>query len=167
MNDLYTGQRRKALKDDVVQVTRAMDTLDSLKILISMFNATDKSPVTETLHTLAAMLANTTADWDLRPALGVVLAAGGYPNSYSKGDTITGLTADAASPDVKIFQAGTAKDNDDIVTNGGRVLCCVALGDSVADAQCKAYSLVDQVCWDNVYCRRDIGYRAVARENKT
>ena len=112
-------------------------------------------------------LADTTADWDPRPALGVVLAAGGYPNSYNKGDSIAGLNADAASADVKIFHAGTATDNDDIVTNGGRVLCCVALGDSVADAQSKAYSLIDQISWDNVYCRRDIGYRAVARENKT
>ena len=111
-------------------------------------------------------LANTKADWDLRPALGVVLAAGGYPNSYNKGDSIAGLNADASSTDVKIFHAGTTKENNNIVTNGGRVLCCVALGDSVADAQSKAYNLVDQVSWDNVYCRRDIGYRAVARENK-
>ncbi len=104
------------------------------------------------------------AEWDPRPTLGVVLAAGGYPGSYNKGDEITGLDADC-SDDLKIFHAGTKKDNGKVVTNGGRVLCCVALGDNVANAQAKAYSLVDQISWDNVYSRRDIGYRAVARES--
>ncbi|MDP6695416.1 MAG: phosphoribosylamine--glycine ligase [Gammaproteobacteria bacterium] len=104
------------------------------------------------------------AEWDPRPTLGVVLAAGGYPGSYNKGDEITGLDADG-SDDLKIFHAGTKQDNGKVVTNGGRVLCCVALGDNVANAQAKAYSLVDQISWDNVYSRRDIGYRAVARES--
>jgi phosphoribosylamine--glycine ligase len=104
------------------------------------------------------------ADWDPRPALGVVLAAGGYPYSYNKGDAISGLDADTHSDDLKIFHAGTQQANGNTVTAGGRVLCCVALGSNVADAQVKAYGLVDQVSWDNVYCRRDIGYRAVARE---
>lgn len=103
------------------------------------------------------------ADWDDRPTLGVVLAAGGYPESYNKGDVISGLDADSAD-DLKIFHAGTKQENGSVVTSGGRVLCCVALGDNVADAQAKAYGLVDQISWDNVYCRRDIGYRAVARE---
>ena len=65
---------------------------------------------------------------------------------------------------MKIFHAGTKQDGGDIVTAGGRVLCAVALGDNVSDAQAKAYGLVDQISWDNMYCRRDIGYRAVARE---
>ena len=108
-------------------------------------------------------LGATSADWDDRPSLGVVLAAGGYPDSYNKGDVISGLDADS-NADVKIFHAGTKATGDGVVTSGGRVLCAVALGDSVADAQAKAYSLVDQICWDNVYFRRDIGYRAVARE---
>jgi phosphoribosylamine--glycine ligase len=104
------------------------------------------------------------AEWDSRPSLGVVLAAGGYPESYSKGDVIKGLGADAASDDLKIFHAGTKQQDGEVVTSGGRVLSCVALGNNVADAQTKAYGLVDQISWDKVYCRRDIGYRAVARE---
>jgi phosphoribosylamine--glycine ligase len=104
------------------------------------------------------------AEWDPRPTLGVVLAAGGYPGSYDKGNVIMGLDADGPD-DLKIFHAGTKERDSDVVTSGGRVLCCVALGDDVADAQAKAYSLVDQISWDNVYYRRDIGYRAVARES--
>ncbi len=110
-------------------------------------------------------LNTTNAEWDPRPSLGVVLAAGGYPNSYNKGDVIDGLDADRTSTDLKIFHAGTGQQNGDVVTSGGRVLCAVALGGTVADAQSKAYSLVDQIYWANMYCRRDIGYRAVARES--
>ncbi len=113
---------------------------------------------------LDGRLASVTAEWDPRPSLGVVLAAGGYPDSYNKGDVISGLDADKASDDVKIFHAGTRATGNGVVTAGGRVLCAVALGDSVADAQKKAYELADRICWDNVYFRRDIGYRAVARE---
>jgi len=113
---------------------------------------------------LDGQLAKAHAEWDSRPALGVVLAAGGYPESYSKGDVISGLDADQSSADLKTFHAGTAEQGDNVVTAGGRVLCAVALGDSVAEAQTKAYSLVDQISWDKMYCRRDIGYRAVARE---
>ena len=102
--------------------------------------------------------------WDERPCLGVVLAAGGYPNSYNKGDAISGLHSDTSSEDLKIFHAGTKQQGDHVLTNGGRVLCAVALGDSVAEAQAKAYQLVDQISWDNMYCRHDIGYRAIARE---
>jgi phosphoribosylamine--glycine ligase len=109
-------------------------------------------------------LSDTEAEWDSRPTLGVVLAAGGYPDSYNKGDVINGLDADSSDDDLKIFHAGTKEQDGKVATNGGRVLCCVALGDTVADAQTKAYGLVDQVSWDKVYCRRDIGYRAVARE---
>jgi phosphoribosylamine--glycine ligase len=106
------------------------------------------------------------AAWDDRPTLGVVLAAGGYPDGYNKGDVISGLDADASSDDLKIFHAGTAEKDGNVVTAGGRVLCAVALGDNVSDAQQKAYGLVDQISWDNVYFRRDIGYRAVARETQ-
>ena len=101
--------------------------------------------------------------WDPRPSLGVVLAAGGYPASYNKGDIIEGLPAE--TQDSKVFHAGTAEKGGQIVTNGGRVLCAVALGDSVAEAQKQAYQLVDQIHWNGMYCRRDIGYRAIAREN--
>jgi len=107
-------------------------------------------------------LSSTIAQWDPRPCLGVVLAAGGYPDSYNKGDVISGLDADDTD-DLKIFHAGTKSTSKGVITNGGRVLCAVALGDSVADAQTKAYALVDKISWDNMYCRRDIGYRAVTR----
>jgi phosphoribosylamine--glycine ligase len=104
------------------------------------------------------------AEWDERAALGVVLAAGGYPDSYRKGDVINGL--DAASETAgKVFHAGTANDADgNVVTQGGRVLCAVGLGASVTEAQQQAYALVDKISWDDVYFRTDIGYRAVARE---
>lgn len=107
-------------------------------------------------------LGGVTAEWDPRPALGVVLAAGGYPDSYAKGASISGLDADSHA-DLKIFHAGTRRKEGQIVTHGGRVLCAVALGDDVADAQQKAYRLVDRISWEDVYCRRDIGYRAIAR----
>lgn len=115
---------------------------------------------------LDGKLADIEAEWDPRPSLGVVLAAGGYPDSYRKGDAISGLDADAGSADTKIFHAGTTEANGKVVTAGGRVLCAVALGDTVAQAQERAYELVDQISWKNVYCRRDIGYRAVARERE-
>ena len=104
------------------------------------------------------------ADWDSRNSLGVVLAAGGYPASYNSGDVINGLDSQTLA-DRKIFHAGTTEKDGKIVTAGGRVLCAVALGDSVSDAQKKAYELVDTINWDKVYYRTDIGYRAVEREN--
>jgi len=101
-------------------------------------------------------------EWDKRSAVGVVLAAGGYPDSYNKGDVITGIpNADSSS---KTFHAGTAKDADAVVTNGGRVLCAVGLGDNVSEAQKAAYALVDRIHWNNCYYRTDIAYRAVDRE---
>ena len=109
-------------------------------------------------------LGNTTIEFDDRAALGVVLAAGGYPDSYAKGKVISGLDADSDSPHSKIFHAGTTLHNNGIVTNGGRVLCATALGDTVTQAQARAYQLVSQIDWDAVYYRKDIGYRAVARE---
>jgi len=103
------------------------------------------------------------AEWDDRPALGVVLAAGGYPDAYAKGDAIRGLpTRDSA--DAKVFHAGTRRQGDDIVTNGGRVLCACALGETVAAAQARAYELARGIDWRGVYYRTDIGHRAIARE---
>lgn len=103
------------------------------------------------------------AEWDPRAALGVVLAAGGYPDSVRKGDVIQGLD-DAATLAGKVFHAGTALDDGNVVTNGGRVLCAVGLGKTVSDAQKAAYALCDKIRWDGVQYRRDIGYRAVQRE---
>ena len=104
-----------------------------------------------------------TAAWDSRAALGVVLAAGGYPGSYRKGDVITGLPQQELA-DAKVFHAGTAMKDGEIVTAGGRVLCVVGLGETVAQAQARAYEIVEQIHWKDVYFRRDIGYRAIARE---
>ena len=114
---------------------------------------------------LDGKLSQVKADWDPRAALGVVLAAGGYPDSVRKGDEIHGLDAAAKLPG-KVFHAGTALSDGKIVTNGGRVLCAVGLGATVSEAQRAAYALCDQISWEGVQYRRDIGYRAVAREKK-
>ncbi len=113
--------------------------------------------------TINGRLADEDAEWDSRAALGVVMAAGGYPASYEKGKTIAGLDT-AGDPDAKVFHAGTAIKDNNVVTSGGRVLCVVGLGNSVGEAQDKAYSEVENIGWDGVYYRRDIGHRAVARE---
>ena len=102
-----------------------------------------------------------TLDWDPRPALGVVLAAGGYPLAYPSGDPITGLDDDMT--DTKVFHAGTRSDNGDVVTSGGRVLAVVGLGDDIVAAQAKAYARVARIDWRGMQFRRDIGYRALAR----
>jgi phosphoribosylamine--glycine ligase len=113
--------------------------------------------------TLDGTLAKCSAEWDSRAALGVVLAAGGYPGVYGKGLTITGLDI-ADSDHQKVFHAGTSTDGDEVITSGGRVLCVVGLGDSVAAAAAAAYESVDRIHWQDVYARRDIGHRAIARE---
>ncbi|WP_133011588.1 phosphoribosylamine--glycine ligase [Marinomonas flavescens] len=105
------------------------------------------------------------ADWDPRASLGVVLAAGGYPADYPKGDVISGLNT-VLPAHQKVFQAGTALKDGNVVTNGGRVLCAVSLGDTVAEAQAGAYDVVKTLSWDKVYFRTDIGHRAIAREQK-
>ncbi|MET0987897.1 MAG: phosphoribosylamine--glycine ligase [Steroidobacteraceae bacterium] len=108
-------------------------------------------------------LATRTARWDRRAAVGVVMAAAGYPDTVRKGDVITGLDRAAALPG-KVFHAGTELQNGQVMTNGGRVLCAVGLGERVSEAQRQAYALVDAISWPGVQLRRDIGYRAVARE---
>ncbi len=107
----------------------------------------------------------TTANWDTRPAVGVVIAAGGYPGSYDKGLEIFGLGS-AEDTDTKVFHAGTTRQGNRIVTNGGRVLCVTALGDTVTEAQAAAYRGVDQIDWQGAFHRRDIGWRALKRENE-
>lgn len=103
--------------------------------------------------------------WDPRPSLGVVMAAGGYPADYRTGDEIHGLPLEEVA-DGKVFHAGTKlADDDRVLTNGGRVLCVTALGDSVAQAQQRACALMKDIHWDGSFSRSDIGYRAIAREN--
>ncbi len=112
---------------------------------------------------LAKALNKIEAQWDPRPSLGVVLAAGGYPGDYSKGATIRGLEA-AAQLEGKIFHAGTTLKDGAITTSGGRVLCATAMGETVSAAQQNAYALAARVEWDGHFYRHDIGYRAIARE---
>lgn len=100
--------------------------------------------------------------WDPRSALGVVMASGGYPGSYAKGHEISGLdTADSSS--VKVFHAGTAMNDGEVVTAGGRVLCVTALGDSLPEARDRAYDAVSDVSFEGAFSRSDIGHRALAR----
>jgi len=117
-------------------------------------------------HCLAALegkLDSETAQWDPRPSLGVVLAAAGYPADYPKGDVISLPENDGT--DRKVFHAGTKlNEAGAVVTAGGRVLCATALGNTVSEAQAQAYELIKEISWDGMFCRSDIGYRAIARE---
>ena len=97
-------------------------------------------------------------------ALGVVMAAGGYPEAYDKGDAITGIDTADADPRVKTFHAGTRLDGDEVVTSGGRVLCVCALADNVTSAAQAAYTACENIHWDGAFYRHDIGYRAIKRE---
>ena len=103
------------------------------------------------------------AEWDGRAALGVVLAAEGYPGDYRKGDTVTGLPM-FPNDHVKVFHAGTAEQDGKVVTAGGRVMTVTALGDSVADARLRAYHIAESIRWPGRFYRKDIGWRAVERE---
>jgi len=118
------------------------------------------------LAALTGRLDRTEVAWDPRAALGVVMAAGGYPDAYEKGHPISGSEAATGLPDCKLFHAGTRLADGAVVTSGGRVLCATALGGGVGAAQANAYALVSKIGWRNAYYRKDIGYRAVAREQK-
>ncbi len=111
-------------------------------------------------------LENAESYWDPRAAVGVVLAAGGYPADYHKGDAITGLPASETEGE-KVFHAGTSHQEGYVVTDGGRVLCATALGETVSDAQQRAYRLAEQINWNGMFYRHDIGYRAIERETHT
>lgn len=115
------------------------------------------------LATLHGSLSAHGVEWDPRAALGVVLASGGYPEGYAKGKTITGLD-EADSETQKVFHAGTAGEKDTVITSGGRVLCVVGLGETVAAAASNAYDSVDNITWQDMYFRHDIGHRAIARD---
>jgi phosphoribosylamine--glycine ligase len=111
---------------------------------------------------LAGSLDKASAEWDSRCAIGVVLAAGGYPGSYAKGLTIHGLDA-AQADNIKVFHGGTTVKDGQVVTSGGRVLCVTALGENIAAAQQACYLAADKINWDGMILRRDIGWRAIAR----
>ncbi len=112
---------------------------------------------------LAGTLDQCSTEWDERAAIGVVLAAGGYPGNYNKGDEIFGLPDEEVEGE-KVFHAGTKLVDDKVVTNGGRVLCATALGNTVTEAQTRVYELTGKINWDQVFYRKDIAYRAIARE---
>jgi phosphoribosylamine--glycine ligase len=118
------------------------------------------------LAALAGKLDRVEAKWDPRAALGVIMAAGGYPgSSYRKGEAIGGLDAAARLPG-KVFHSGTVLRDSEVITSGGRVLCAVGLGATVRDAQRQAYDLVHAIHWNLVQYRRDIGWRAIEREKR-
>jgi phosphoribosylamine--glycine ligase len=104
--------------------------------------------------------------WYDNAALTVVMAAKGYPGGYDKGSVIDGLAEAAALDDVEIFHAGTKAESSKIVANGGRVLNVCGIGETIAQAQTRAYAAVDKIRWPGGFCRRDIGWRAIARERK-
>ena len=113
-------------------------------------------------HAIEGTLDKATADWDRRSALGVVLAAANYPDDPRKGDAISGLPA--ATEDCRVFHAGTKAEGKGVVTSGGRVLCVTALGDSLKMARARAYEAVDEIRFDGMQFRRDIGHRALAQK---
>ncbi|MGH8514619.1 MAG: phosphoribosylglycinamide synthetase C domain-containing protein, partial [Gammaproteobacteria bacterium] len=112
---------------------------------------------------LAGSLAGLAPDWDPRPALGVVLAARGYPGTYRKGDVITGLR-ELGDADTRIFHAGTVAAGGAVVTGGGRVASVCALGGTVGEAKWRAYERLSRIHFEGMHYRRDIGDRAIARE---
>ncbi|SJN58522.1 Phosphoribosylamine--glycine ligase [Vibrio ruber DSM 16370] len=114
---------------------------------------------------IAGKLDQAESKWDSRASIGIVLAAGGYPGDYNKGDIISGLPQTDTEGE-KVFHAGTSEKDGQVVTNGGRVLCATALGNTVSEAQQRAYALAKQIQWDGVFYRSDIGYRAIAREQQ-
>ena len=151
--------------------------IDGGRIRVLEFNARFGDPETQPLlmrmrsdivplllASASGSLQGMTIDWDPRTALCVVMAAGGYPGSYASGHPISGLEAAGALDGVAVFHAGTRGEGGEVRTAGGRVLGVTALGDGVADARRRAYAAVERINWTDVHYRRDIGYRAMARE---
>jgi len=115
-------------------------------------------------HGVDGTLDQVEAEWDRRVALGVVLAAANYPDTPKKGDVISGLPkGNSFGEDAHVFHAGTAAQDGEVVTAGGRVLCVTALGENVKLAQKRAYEVLTQISWDGMQYRKDIGYRAISR----
>jgi phosphoribosylamine--glycine ligase len=125
-----------------------------------------RSDITELVEAaLQGRLAEAAIEWDPRAAVGVVMAAGGYPETVRMGDAIHGLDVAAQLPG-KVFHAGTAQRGEEVVVSGGRVLCAVGLGETARAAQADAYALVSSIGFEGMQYRRDIAYRAIARESR-
>ncbi|APR04689.1 phosphoribosylamine--glycine ligase [Thauera chlorobenzoica] len=158
---LYAGLMiDEAGKPRVVEFNCRMGDPETQPIMMRL--KTDLADLVEAA--IAARLDQVEAEWDRRVALGVVLAAAGYPDSPRKGDAITGLP-DAEPEDAHVFHAGTAEQDGRIVTAGGRVLCVTALGDNVRTAQKRAYEIAAGIAFDGCQYRRDIGHRALSRRS--
>ena len=155
---LYAGIMLTAAGPKVLEFNVRFGDPETQPILMRL-----KSDLVQTLlSVLDGRIDEVELDWDPRPALGIVVAAGGYPESYAKGKSISGLDG-APAAEVKAFHAGTRLAGDAIVTSGGRVLCVTALGDTVAQAQARALEWTEKIEFEGAFYRRDIGNRAIAR----
>ena len=157
---LYTGLMITAGGPRVLEFNVRFGDPEAQPILMRL-----KSDLLEVLLAVCqGRLDQVTLEWDRRPAVCVVMASGGYPGDYEKGKIITGLKEAEQLKDVVVYQAGTAKENGNIVTAGGRVLGVTALGETIADAKTRAYEAVDKIKFDGAYCRRDIADKAIKRQ---
>ena len=152
---LYIGLM---IKDDAIKVLEFNCRLGDPETQVIMVRL-NSDLIDLCLATLEGNLQNMTIEWDERPSLGVVMAADGYPLSYRKGDVISGLD----DINGKVFHAGTTIIDNTVVTNGGRVLCVVSLGDTIADAKDNAYAQTKQINWNGCFFRNDIGNRAILK----
>ena len=157
---LYTGLMITAGGPRVLEFNVRFGDPEAQPILMRL-----KSDLLEVLLAVCqGRLDQVTLEWDRRPAVCVVMASGGYPGDYEKGKIITGLKEAEQLKDVVVYQAGTAKENGNIVTAGGRVLGVTALGETIADAKTRAYEAVDKIKFDGAYCRRDIADKVIKRQ---
>jgi phosphoribosylamine--glycine ligase len=155
---LYAGLMVTAAGAKVLEFNVRLGDPETQPILMRL-----KSDLAEVLlASLDGRLDQVELDWDPRAAIGVVMAAGGYPEAYRKGDAIHGLGLDFPD-DVKVFHAGTRPTAEAVVTNGGRVLCVTALGETLQQACAEAYRWLPQIGFRDAYWRSDIGHRALAR----
>ncbi len=156
---LYAGLMIDAGRPSVLEFNCRLGDPETQPILMRL-----RSDLVELCRlALAGRLDDARVEWDERAALGVVMAAGGYPGSYDKGDVITGLDSTAGDETVKVFHAGTQTQGDEIVTAGGRVLCVTALAGDVSDAAAHAYQVCEKISWPGAFYRRDVGRRARRR----
>jgi Phosphoribosylamine-glycine ligase len=121
-----------------------------------------KSDLIDMIQTcFSGNISNYDTEWDEKSSIGVVMSSSGYPESYETGKEISGLDTLYDKNDIKVFHSGTRIENQNILTNGGRVLCVTALGDDLSESYQNAYSVIEQINWDGKYYRKDIGFRVM------